>query len=146
MSVIMPVTWVVRISARDSLVIMAFCKPMTKHSSETVIGANSHLCDCMLPPSMPKHTSNIASRTSGKAYSLRKFRCRAQLIIIAEVAAPPTNDISAPTAASMRANSPMAIWSAMDETMPDICEVYCATARKPPAFVAPAIKAKKPAR
>jgi hypothetical protein len=26
------------------------------------------------------------------------------------------------------------------ETMPDMCEVYCCTARKPPALTAPAVK------
>ena len=30
--------------------------------------------------------------------------------------------------------------SAIIETMPDMCEVYCCTARKPPALTAPATK------
>jgi len=43
-SVTMPVRWVVRISAFEGLVIMAFCSPMMKHSSITVAGTNSHWC------------------------------------------------------------------------------------------------------
>ena len=35
---------------------------------------------------------------------------------------------------------PTARWSAIIETMPDMCEVYCCTARKPPALTAPATK------
>ena len=41
MSVTMPVTCVVRISAFDSLEITAFCGPIMKHSSSTVAGTNS---------------------------------------------------------------------------------------------------------
>ncbi len=41
-SVTIPVMWVVRISAWEILVIMAFCRPMMKHSTITVAGTNSH--------------------------------------------------------------------------------------------------------
>ena len=36
----MPVMWVVRITALESLVAIAFCSPMMKHSSTTVKGTS----------------------------------------------------------------------------------------------------------
>ncbi|MNT56706.1 hypothetical protein D3C72_1940290 [compost metagenome] len=129
-----------RISAFESLVIMAFCSPMMKHSSITVAGTNSHWCCPRLPPIRPKHSSSPASSASGSAYSLCSRWRRPQLTSTAEHAAPPRNDSSAPTPSSTSAKLPSARLSAMAETTPDICEVYCCTARKPPALMAPATK------
>ena len=57
-SVMTPVIWVVRISALESLVISAFCKPMMKHSSITVSGTNRPVICANAAPRKPKHNSN----------------------------------------------------------------------------------------
>ena len=141
MSVTMPVMWVVRISSRDSLEITAFCKPMMKHSSSTVSGTNKPCTRARRAPSRPKHSSNAASSSSGPAYSLCNWWRRAKLTISAEVAAPATNASSAPSPAATSTGLPNARSSAMAETMPVMCEVYCCTAKKPPALMAPATNA-----
>src|SRR5437763_7000 len=38
-------------------------------------------------------------------------------------------------------SSPSTRWSATEDSRPVMCDVYCPTARKPPALVAPATKA-----
>ncbi|MNN22244.1 hypothetical protein D3C81_1355950 [compost metagenome] len=142
MSVTMPVTCVVRISAFDNLVTRAFCKPMMKQSTMTVAGTNSHSWCSRLLPSRPKHTSSVASSMSGNAYSLCRRSRRPQLTRTAEHAAPARNDSRAPRPSSISQRLPRARLSAMADTTPDMCEVYWCTARKPPALVAPAIKAR----
>ena len=136
----MPVMCVVLISARDSLEITAFCKPMMKHSSITVTGTTSPSIVASRAPSKPKTNSNSASSNSGNAYSLWSWWRRATFTITAEQAAPRTK---ASTAAAPPSNNPYSLsatWSAIAETMPVMCDVYCATAKKPPALVAPATK------
>ncbi|MNT81031.1 hypothetical protein D3C72_2205770 [compost metagenome] len=49
-------------------------------------------------------------------------------------------DSSAARPCSTTTTPPSAMWSAIIDTMPDMCEVYCWTARKPPALTAPAVK------
>ena len=61
------------------------------------------------------------------------------MIMNAEDAAPARNDSSA-AGRNTTSKPPTARWSAIIETMPDMCEVYCCTARKPPALTAPATK------
>ena len=58
----------------------------------------------------------------------------------AEDAAPARKDSSAARPRNTTSKPPTARWSAIIETMPDMCEVYCCTARKPPALTAPATK------
>ena len=77
MSVSVPVMWVVRISARESLETTAFCRPKTKHSSMTVAGTNSPSKRCRLVPATPKPISSTASSSSGSAYSPEWRRRRA---------------------------------------------------------------------
>ena len=77
MSVMVPVRWVVRISALEILVISAFCKPMMKHSNMTVAGTNSPSIVDSRAPSRPKPSSSSASISSGSAYSLYRPRRRA---------------------------------------------------------------------
>src|SRR5690606_38813127 len=66
---------------------------------------------------------------------------RPQLTSTAVVIAPAMKVARAASPASARRSWPSARLSAIDETMPVMCEVYCPTARKPPAFVAPATNA-----
>jgi len=49
--------WVVRISARETLVITAFCRPMMKQSSTTVSGTNRWAATAMAPPNKPNTSS-----------------------------------------------------------------------------------------
>ena len=142
MSVTRPVTWVVRISDLDTLVMTAFCKPIMKHSSITVTGTNRLRTSDSQAPSRPKTSSKAASSNRGKANSLWSWRRLAQLTRIADTAAPERNDSNAPKAAMAVRMSPNTSESAIDDTMPVMCEVYCRTARNAPALVAPAMKAK----
>src|SRR5215213_5124390 len=59
---------------------------------------------------------------------------------MAELAAPMTKSRKAKSAKPARPREPRARLSAIDEKMPDICDVYWPTARKPPALMAPATK------
>ncbi|MNY80026.1 hypothetical protein D3C86_2209070 [compost metagenome] len=65
----MPVMCVVRISALDTLVISAFCRPMMKHSTVTVSGTNKPSMPANCAPTTPKPSSSKASSSSGSAYS-----------------------------------------------------------------------------
>ena len=96
MSVTSPVMCVVRISARDSLVMSAFCSPMMKLSSITVSGTNRPATWDSRSPSAPKPSSSKASTISGSANSLCRCRRRAKLTMMALQAAPPMKDSSAP--------------------------------------------------
>ncbi|CPP87253.1 Uncharacterised protein [Burkholderia pseudomallei] len=63
----MPVMCVVRISAFESFVMIAFCKPMMKHSRTTVTGTKNARQSARWLPSRPKHSSRSASSSSGNA-------------------------------------------------------------------------------
>ncbi len=91
-------------------------------------------------PDTPNISMSSASTASGRAYSDSSARRRTQLIRIAERAAPAMKDASDDRPMMTRNSLPSTILSAMAETMPDMCEVYCCTAMKPPAFTAPATK------
>ncbi|MNR42355.1 hypothetical protein D3C85_1608620 [compost metagenome] len=67
------------------------------------------------------------------------------MMVMAEQAAPSRKERKAPRPWSSRAMLPSTRSSAIAETMPDICEVYCLTARNPPALAAPATKHRNPA-
>jgi hypothetical protein len=82
------VTWVVRISAFDILVISAFCRPMMKHSSSTVRGMKRPDDRLIAAPNNPKTSNSPASTTRGRAKALRNCRRRLQLTIHAVVTAP----------------------------------------------------------
>src|SRR3990167_2464721 len=60
----MPVIWVGRISALESLVISSFCKPMMKHSNITVSGTNSPVICASAVPRKPKHSSMVLPATT----------------------------------------------------------------------------------
>ncbi|MNJ74828.1 hypothetical protein D3C77_718190 [compost metagenome] len=96
-----------------------------------------------MAPNRPKSSSSTASSSSGKAYSLARWERRPKLIRNAELAAPARNDSNAATPCNTTTRPPSAMWSAIMETMPDMCEVYCCTAKKPPALTAPAVKVRK---
>ena len=123
-SVTIPVTCVVRISACEIFVMIAFCKPMVKQSRSTVTGSNSQRSISRWPPSRPKASSNIASSINGRAYSLCKRRRRAQLTRAAVVAAPATKAARDATPEANASIPPKATLSAIAETIPDMCDVY----------------------
>ncbi|MNT60364.1 hypothetical protein D3C72_1979410 [compost metagenome] len=75
-------------------------------------------------PERPNIRSSRASTASGSAYSDSSARRRAQLIRMAEVAAPAMKAASEDTPMTTRKRLPSTMLSAMAETMPDICEVY----------------------
>ena len=77
---------------------------------------------------------------TGRANALRNCRRRLQLTIHAVVTAPPTKASKATSPASASRSSPKARWSVIDDSTPVMCDVYCPTARKPPALMAPATK------
>ena len=137
----MPVMCVVRISAPESFVIVAFCSPMMKHSSVTVTGTKKVSHSARWLPSSPNSSSSAASTSSGSMNWLCRPRRRPQLTRIAEQLAPIRNDPSELMPASASRTSPSAVWSAIADTMPLMCDVYCLTARKPPALAAPATNA-----
>src|SRR5574343_862371 len=61
--------------------------------------------------------------------------------------APSKKAISAPSPDTTKVHCPSTHWSANADTTPVMCEVYCPTAKKPPALVAPATKHRvKPSR
>ena len=76
MSVTMPVTWVVRISAFDSALMTAFCQPMINASRITVTETTRPSTTLRRAPSRPKHSSRPASSIRGSAYSLCMARWR----------------------------------------------------------------------
>ncbi len=124
-SVTMPVIWVVRTSALESLVMIAFCRPMMKHSRTTVSGTKNPGTNISLAPRMPNSSNSAASSASGSAYWLCSRRRREKLIISVEHIAPRMNESSAPKPASARSVAPRARLSAIAETIPVMCEVYC---------------------
>lgn len=76
-SVTIPVRCVVRITDFESLVIIAFCNPIVKHSNITV---SRMVSPRKTFPVNPKTISNPASATNGKAYRLSRLHARAQRI------------------------------------------------------------------
>ena len=125
MSVMIPVTCVVRMTALDNLVITAFCRPIrklnTRMSNVTAHVPLSPTC----APTRPNTSSKQASNRSGSAYSLCILRLREKLIRMAQHVAPVRKERTAPKPVRSVAGSPKAILSAMDETIPVMWEVYC---------------------
>ncbi|MCY1549708.1 hypothetical protein D9M68_858920 [compost metagenome] len=117
-SVTMPVMCVVRISALEILVTIAFCSPMMKLSTSTVVGRKMSTSTLRLAPSRPNSSSNTASSISEKAYSLCRCRRRAQFTSTAVVAAPATKAQRAASPAAPRKKFPSTRLSAISETMP----------------------------
>lgn len=115
--------WVVRTSACEILVTIAFCRPMMKHSTAAVAGTSSALVWARLAPSRPKASSSSASNSRLSANSLCMRRLRAQLISTVVVIAPLMNTATSSTPASARPPWPSARSSTTPETMPVMCEV-----------------------
>ncbi|MNN41674.1 hypothetical protein D3C81_1558070 [compost metagenome] len=113
-----------------------------KHSSITVSGTKNPGTSINRAPSTPKQSSRKASSSSGRANWPCNRRRREKLISRVEVIAPATNDSRPPNPPRARSMVPTARLSATEERMPVMCEVYCCTARKPPALAAPAMKAR----
>ena len=84
---------------------------------------------------------SAATSSSGSAKVLCNRRWRAQLTMMAVVAAPLVKASNAPSAASTRAMLPSTRLSASIDRKPVMCEVYSCTTRNPPALTAPALKA-----
>ncbi len=92
-------------------------------------------------PVKPNKSRSAASSISASAYWLWSRLRLAQLISSDEVAAPRMKQASAAAPAVTASNWPRARLSASEDTMPVMCDVYCETARKPPALTAPATNA-----
>ena len=84
---------------------------------------------------------SAASSSNGSAYSLVRSRRRAKFTMMAHVMAPAMKASTAATAVRATLVSPSTKLSVNDETAPVTCDVYCPTARKPPALMAPATAA-----
>ncbi|MDT4856336.1 hypothetical protein FQZ97_907230 [compost metagenome] len=138
----LPVMWVVRVLPPEVFDATAFCRPMMNDSSSTVSGtANGVAQVSVMAPASPNGNISAASSSSGSAYTPCNRCCRAQFTSTAQTAAPLTNARIAPSAFSSSVRLPSTMPSASCEAKPVMCEVYMCSTRKPPALMAPALKA-----
>ncbi len=94
-----------------------------KHSSSTAVGTSRVANDFRLAPTRPNISSSTASSSRASAYLLRNSWRLAQLMSKVVVMAPPINAARLTRPASARPMLPTTRSSAMDETMPVMCEV-----------------------
>ena len=121
----LPVMWVVRMLPPEVLEATAFCRPMMKDSSSTVAGTAKGVCQVsVMAPINPNGNINPASSSRGKANTLWKWCCRAQLTRMAHTAAPATKARMAPRALSTSVVFPSTVASAICDANPVMCEVY----------------------
>lgn len=121
MSVIMPVTWVVRIWAAEILVMMAFCRPMVKHSTATKTRSRWRQVSWSARP--PKARISSASSTRTLANRASWWRRRPQLNTTAHVMAPRTKHVIASSPKPTRRIDRSTRWSATEAVSPVMCDV-----------------------